>query len=796
MKFCTSIISLALLLSSLPLYGQQADSAARAKLNQLLGRPASAAELTTHPREIAPATASETVLHSFNPYARGAYPQASVCQGPGGNFYGTTSNGGSTGAGVVFKLDARGRQTVLYSFTGGADGAYPYAGVICESEGNIYGTTAGGGSAGAGVVFRVDGAGHETVLYSFTGGTDGGYPGAGLIEDWAGNFYGTTGGGGASGAGAVFKLDRRGNETVLYSFTGGVDGGYPEAGLIQDLAGNLYGTTSSGGASGAGVVFKLDRRGNETVLYSFTGGADGGYSYAGLIQDLFGNLYGTGSGGGASGAGVVFKLDRRGNETVLYSFTGGADGGYPYAGVVQDFFGNLYGTTCCGGASFAGVVFKLDRRGNETVLHSFTGGADGGYSYAGLIQDLFGNLYGTASGGGAAGAGVVFKVDTRAHESVLYSFPGSDGSNPVAGVIEDAAGNFYGTTIGGGPANSGVVYKVDATGHESVLYSFTGGSDGGRPSAALIQDAAGNFYGTTQGGGAFGAGVVYKLDATGHESVLYSFTGGADGANPAAALIQDAAGNFYGTTQGGGVHAGVVYKLDTTGHETVLYNFTGGADGGTPVAGVTLDAAGNLYGTTCCGGSRLGVVYKLDPAGNYTVLHSFTCGNDGCYPLSNVTLDAAGNLYGATWSGGSPQGDDPGVVYKVDSAGNFSVLYPFTGFADGGGSRSTLVFDASGNLYGTTQYGGQGPCPYFGCGVVFELDPTGNQTVLYRFTGGSDGSEPQAGVTRDASGNLYGTTAYGGTTGAGVVYKLTPGAGSPAVAQSPERLFDGRGLVR
>ena len=167
---------------------------------------------------------------------------------------------------------------------------------------------------------------------------------------------------------------------MLYTFTGGADGAYPN-GLIQDPAGNLYGTTSNGGADGAGVVFKLDRRGNETVLYSFTGGTDGGYPYAGVIEDWVGNLYGTTSSGGAAGAGVVFKLDRRGNETVLYSFTGGADGGYPYAGLIEDWAGNLYGTTCCGGTAGAGVTFKVDQTGNETVLHSFTYGSDGGYPY-------------------------------------------------------------------------------------------------------------------------------------------------------------------------------------------------------------------------------------------------------------------------------------------------------------------------------------------------------------------------------------------------------------------------------
>ena len=207
--------------------------------------------------------------------------------------YGTTSNGGTANAGVVYRVQSAGHETVLYSFMGGSDGANPYAGVICGSAGNLYGTTYGGGPTGAGVVYRVNGSGYESVLYGFTGGVDGGNPVGGLILDSAGNLYGTTSGGGSAGAGVVFKLDATGHETVLYSFTGGADGGYPCAGVTLDSAGDLYGITTGGGSTGAGVVFKLDAGGQETVLYSFTGGSDGGYPFlGGLILDSAGNLYG------------------------------------------------------------------------------------------------------------------------------------------------------------------------------------------------------------------------------------------------------------------------------------------------------------------------------------------------------------------------------------------------------------------------------------------------------------------------------------------------------------------------
>jgi uncharacterized repeat protein (TIGR03803 family) len=513
----------------------------------------------------------------------------------------------------VFQANTGGQETVLYSFTGGADGGYPNAGVIRDSAGNLYGTTTAGGASNWGVVYKLDPAGNYTVLYSFTGGENGGGPYAGVIRDPAGNLYGTTSDGGAASVGVVYKLNAAGQETVLHTFTGGADGSFPNAGVIRDSSGNLYGTTSSGGTANAGVVYTLDAAGRETVLYSFTGGADGSFPYAGVIRDSAGNLYGTTLVGGPAELGEVFELDAAGNETVLFSFPGPTDGEWPTAGVIRDPAGNLYGTTEYGGRANAGVVYKVNTAGREKVLYSFTGGADGSFPYAGVIRDSAGNLYGTTTAGGASNSGVVYKVNTAGQETVLYSFTGAaDGGLPFAGVIRDSAGNLYGTTTAGGASNSGVVYKVNTAGQETVLYSF--GAGGSFPYAGVIPDSAGNFYGTTSSGGTANAGVVYKLDPAGNYTVLYSFT--LDGGYPRAGVIRDSVGNLYGTTSSGGTaNAGVVYMLDTAGRETVLYSFTGYPnDGGQPYAGVIRDSAGNLYGTTYDGGrSGAGVVYKLKP---------------------------------------------------------------------------------------------------------------------------------------------------------------------------------------
>jgi len=256
----------------------------------------------------------------------------------------------------------------------------------------------------------------------------------------------------------------------------------------------------------------------ETVLHSFASPPKGASSCAGLIRDSAGNLYGTTISGGAAGVGVVFKLSAAGHESVLYSFTGGADGSQPYAGVIRDSAGNLYGTTLLGGAAGTGVVFKVNTSGQETVLYSFTGGADGGYPQAGVIRDSAGNLYGTTASGGTSSRGVVYKVNTSGQETVLYSFTGgADGSTPESGVIRDSAGNLYGTTVSGGTSFQGVVYKVNTSGQETVLYNFTGGVDGSNPQAGVIRDSAGDLYGTTTYGGTAGGtgfGVVYKLNLT------------------------------------------------------------------------------------------------------------------------------------------------------------------------------------------------------------------------------------------------------------------------------------------
>jgi uncharacterized repeat protein (TIGR03803 family) len=438
---------------------------------------------------------------------------------------------------------------------------------------------------------------------------------------------------------------------------------------------------SGGGGTGASAQ-------TLTTIYSFTGGSDGALPLAGLIADSTGAFYGTTDGGGGGcaplfpGCGTVFKLTPpttsggQWTETVLYSFTGGSDGGNPIVGLIADAAGALYGTTWeggitpsnnfCGVLNSCGTVFKLTPpttsggQWTESTLYQFLGGNDGGEPHGALIADASGALYGTTAGGGDRTTnlifGTVFKLTPPTTSGGQWTEPVlANGGAPFANLIADSTGAFYGITVAGGPTASGTVFKLTpptTSGGQwttTVLYTFNGGSDGLDPEGALIADAAVALYGTTINGGSGtgcngGCGTVFKLTppttsgGQWTQTVLYSFTGGSDGALPSGGVIADAGGALYGTTMAGGgttscglgvPGCGTVFKLTpptTSGGqwtETVLYRFTGGSDGAAPVAGLIADAAGALYGTTVAGGNftgcqgGCGTVFKLQVAANF-----------------------------------------------------------------------------------------------------------------------------------------------------------------------------------
>ncbi len=385
-----------------------------------------------------------------------------------------------------------------------------------------------------------------------------------------------------------------------------------------------------------------------------------------------------------------------------------------------------------------------------TVLHNFTGGADGSVPFGGLILDGAGNIYGTASAGGftgnnctATGCGTVFKLTHRGSGwtfAPLYDFQGnSDGAAPYAGVTIGPNGTLYGTTILGGGDAGGTVFNLS-------------------PPARATGNVLGGWAET----------VLYRFSCASNES---------DGCNPAyGSVIFDPAGNIYGTTYQGGApcddgSCGTVFKLTPSGGGWTItaYDFPGRDYGGNPLSGVVLDASGNLSGTTSYDGCCAPVVYQLTPAGSSwseSTLYTFALSAN---PQGGVILDGSGGFFGTTFST-----DSPSTVYELSPTGaewTYSLLYNFSG-SDNPGPESGVVQGADGSLYGTTCGDGT-----FGNGSVFKLTPVQGgwtETDLYDFTGGDDGACPVGGVALDANGNIYGTTAYGGSYSYGVVWELTP----------------------
>ena len=395
----------------------------------------------------------------------------------------------------------------------------------------------------------------------------------------------------------------------------------------------------------------------------------------------------------------------------------------------------------------------------------------------------------------ALSLGAIAPLPARAQTfKTLYSFTGvNDGGNPNGPMAMDAEGNLYSVAnVSQDGTGAGTVFRLDSSSELTVLHPFGGEAqgDGAWGSSGVIRDGTGNLYGTTWGGGYNNQGVVFEVRASGKEHVLHRFSGGNDGMEPTAGLVHDGAGNLYGTKGGGGncAQCGTVFKLDKAGRETVLYRFKGPPDAGNVLTGnLVLDANGNLYGVSYFGGLTTGCIapkagcgtfFELSPNGKggwkERVLYRFKGGADGAYPHSGLVRDAKGNFYGSTdWGGNTAcRNYGCGTVFKLDSTGKETVLYRFTGGSDGSEPGNVLALDTQGNLYGTAPTGGSNACD-FGCGTAFKLDTnSGKLTVLHAFDG-TDGAHPSA-LLLNAVGKLDGVTPEGGASGWGTVFEITP----------------------
>jgi len=794
------------------------------------------------------------------------------------------------GHGVVFKITPQGQFTVLHTFADGSvinDGEDPLAALVQGSDGNFYGTTSHGGAAPAasgvgvgGAVFKMTPAGTVTILHSFIAGSDGQNPEAPLIQGSDGNFYGTTASGGAANSGTIFKMTPQGTVTILHAFADGGaanDGYSPQAALVLGADGNFYGTTSSGGDGFNGTIFEITPQSKYSVLHNFNDGStqnDGANCEAPLVLGSDGNLYGTTESGGPSFEGTAFVVmlnlpaltsspELGGNVDVPFTSTITAsqsttniavttlpDGLVfdPATGIISgtpttvEFFPVTVTLTNAFGSSVVQLSFNIEALpvpvvssiltayGTTNTPFSYTITATNGASSftasplpPGLMFESTTGIFSgspttpgtypvsiTASNGSGPSETETLTIQvlsgtpTLSQEYVvLHQF--NDGNIPSEGqypstIFQGFNGDLFGATQAGGTGTDGTVFDITTQGLAlnpvslGPNSSLAGSSTAARTAVGLVQASNGNFYGTAQNVGASTGGYFYEVTPLGTVTILHHFGDGSitnDGVSPVPGIIQGLDGNFYGTTEfGGSANEGCVYRITAQGGVTILHSFGDGSvtnDGQFPTSGLIQGTDGNFYGMTFAGGSttaNAGTVFKITLQGQttgqlttqVTILHSFgdgTVSDDGGQPDASLYQGDDGSFYGTTPIGGS---FDSGCVFKITTAGAVTILHSFgdgTVTNDGDTPQSPLIEGYDGNFYGTTSLGGSA-----GQGTLFSITRTGSLTILHSFGDGtvtSDGAYPTS-ICQALDGNFYGTTQVGGFgNGFGTVFAILAG---------------------
>jgi uncharacterized repeat protein (TIGR03803 family) len=647
------------------------------------------------------ADGSITTLHHFDG-VNGALPGNYLTAGSDGNFYGTSTLGGSSGGGNIYRITPAGEFTVLHDFSGGADGAEPCLGLLrAPQDGNFYGYTARGGANGLGTFFRITPDGVLTTMEDWSHSTVGWNPSANIIQGQDGNFYGINRSS-MTGGPAIFRITPTGTASVVANFAN-VPNRYsaqPQS-LIQASDGNFYGVNYLGVPEASGHVFKVEA-GTVSVLAEFDH-AEYNLPTGWLVEGADGMLYGTAGYGGTFGAGAIYRIGKSGGLSTFVSLNPESGGpAHPFGGVTLQPDGSFLGLSREGGANLRGTAFRVTPGGEVFVISSFEADRDCRPASK-LMLASDGNLYGT-TGSGVLGNGV-FKLTPQGDVSI---FPGSfydtNGSylGYNSGFVESDDGTILGFDYYGGEQGNGQVFSLDA-GYQRVDF-HTLGEGAGQGINGLIKGADGNFYGTTRIGGSVGAGTVFKLDPTGAFTLLAEFDW-EKGAHPFPGLVRSADGSLYGTTEydGTGDHA-TVFKVSPDGVLSTLAEFSE-SSGLSPTTGLMEASDGNFYGMTVSGGTdNSGTIYKVTPSGEITALHSFIWSAGGP-PVGQLVEAADGAFYGATY-GGLSHWLDKGSLFRITKAGEFSTVLEFDGLLDGGVPLAGLTAGNDGHLYGTTSEGG------------------------------------------------------------------------------------------
>lgn len=668
-----------------------------------------------------------SVIEGFQDW--GNTPNGSLFLNDDGYFYGMARLGGTYNYGTIYKMSADGKVTMLKQFNYYIDGAYPDGELIKGADGYLYGLTSAGGTNSYGTIFKISTSGDFTVLKHFNFTADGANPHGHLTLASDGNFYGITYSGGANGAGTIFKLTPGGVYSVIHSMNKTTEGGNSYSSLTEGKDSKLYGTTYGGGTNNYGTVFKVTTAGALTVVKHLNNTTDGSYPQSDLVLAKDGNLYGTCYGGGQYGTGTIFKVTSAGNYTVIKSLNVGVDGGYPYAGLMQNSDGNFYGITRNGGPKSGGTIYKLTTGGVYTVIHALDYNTEGSASSSVLVKADNGNLYAMTSLGGIFNYGIIFKTTTAGAFTKIADFNGSTAGNaPYSSFIKGKDSAYYCTTSAGGAYNNGAIVKI-CGGKASVLFSFNKSANGGTPKGDLLLASDGNFYGMTSEGGTSGVGTIFKITPGGNYTVVHHLNGTSDGSNPHGSLIKAKDGFLYGmTTAGGANNAGTIFKMNLSGTTfTVLKSFVFATDGGAPNGSLIQANDNNFYGMT----SNSGRIFQLTTSGTYTNLHTFNSSTDGYNAFGSLIQAADGNLYGTCSDGGSKSA---GTIFQMSLSGSFKVIRILDATTDGRMPKGSLLQGPDGMLYGTTSIGGT-----YNTGTIFKISTAGNLTVLHHMNIVTDG---------------------------------------------------------
>lgn len=676
---------------------------------------------------------------------------------------GLTSNGGAEGGGTIFSIKSNNTGfTIEKTFANW--GKYPTGNLIAGTDGNFYGMTNAGGIFNDGTIFRITPAGAITILHNFSSLTDGANPYGSLLLGADGNFYGLTNAGGTNTYGTIFKFSTTTGFSVIRHFNYATDGTNPFGSMVIGKDGNFYGVTRKGGSTGNGTIFRLTPAGVFTVIKTFNAdiAIDGGSCYGSLTVGADSSLYGINYSGGTYGNGTIFRLTMKGEYSVIRHLKAATDG-YPYTNsLVQAPDGFLYGVNYYGGLNGQGTIFKIDRNGNFAVIRNLVYQTDGSGPSGALIVGTDGKLYGTTKSGGAFGGGTLFKIGTDGVFTLIKSFKtATEGGAPKGSLLKATDGNYYGMTSEGGNGFFGTIFKVSATGVYTLLTHMSGGVTGTAPFESLVQGKDYAYYGTTSMGGVYNQGTVFKL-CGGKYTVIKSFNKGIDGGTPKGTLLLAADGNFYGTTtDGGNSNAGTIFRISQSGAFAVMYHFSSTRDGAAPQGALVEGANGQLYGMTSGGGAKGGgTIFRITTAGAFSVIRHFTLATDGANPEGGLAKVSDTVFMGLTANGAT--------AFKITATGAFTVLKKMSTTPDGNYPSGSLVRGNDGLWYGMNTAGGS-----FGGGTIFKISEAGVYKVVKHLNALIDGSVPKGSLVVGADGSMYGVTSAGGSGKAGTIFKLT-----------------------